>query len=516
MTKLYDVIISGAGPVGLLLACELGLAGSSVLLLERDVKPESAWKSNPVGFRGLHLPSIELLYRRGLLDKLYDLSERPHLPPKGPGMQFGGHFAGIPLNLNQLDLNRWKYRLPGPSLMPGPITIDRIEAVLAERAESLGVTILRGHGFKRIVKENDNDITVEAGEEGTTFRGRWLVGCDGGRSVIRHAAGFEFAGTEATLTGYVVHCDLDHPDRLVPGFQPTRNGMYIFRKPDTVYLMDFDGGAGRTQELSRERIQDILNRVTGKTDVQITAIHLATAFTDRSKQATEYRRGRVLLAGDAAHIHPPLGAQGMNTGLGDAMNLGWKLAASVRRERENGGGSGGTDYELVDTYEKERHPIGEFVLEWNRSQVAALRPDETGYAVQKLIRDLINTDDGVNHFIDRVWGLSQRYDLGGEAHPAAGRSTPDFTFMDGSRLGPKMEGGRGILVDFENDGEFKDLIANGAYEGRVDYIGADVEDRRGIRALLIRPDGFVAWAVEEKSENDIDGLKKALEKWFEF
>ncbi|KAI8223811.1 Monoogygenase [Colletotrichum sp. SAR 10_86] len=512
MTQLYDVIVAGAGPVGLLLACEVALAGASVLILERDAKPESEWKSNPVGFRGLHLPSIELLYRRDLLGKLYDLTNRPHTPPKGPGMQFGGHFAGIPLNLNQLDLNRWKYRLPGPSLMPGPITIDRIEAVLTERAESLGVTILRGHGFKRIVEETQSGITVEAGDEGQNFRGRWLVGCDGGRSVIRKAAGFEFAGTEATFTGYVVHCDLDHPDRLVPGFVPTRHGMYIFRKPDMVYLMDFDGGAGQKAEHSLGRLQDILNRVTGKPDdVRMTKIHLATPFTDRSKQVTTYRRGRVLLAGDAAHIHPPLGGQGMNCGLGDAMNLGWKLAASVRQEQQSPDGK--ANFELIDTYEKERYPIGEFVLEWNRSQVAALQPNETGYAVQKLVRDLIATDDGANHFIDRVWGLSQRYDLGSDVHPAAGRSAPDFTFKDGTRLGPKMEQGRGMLIDFEDDGTLKDLVTE-KYEKGLDYIGADVEDRRGIRALLIRPDGFVAWAVEEGAEVNFDELNVALKKWF--
>ncbi|KAF5520038.1 Monoogygenase [Colletotrichum aenigma] len=512
MTQLYDVIVAGAGPVGLLLACEVALAGASVLILERDAKPESEWKSNPVGFRGLHLPSIELLYRRDLLGKLYDLTNRPHTPPKGSGMQFGGHFAGIPLNLNQLDLNRWKYRLPGPSLMPGPITIDRIEAVLTERAESLGVTILRGHGFNWIVEETQSGITVEAGEEGQNFRGRWLVGCDGGRSAIRKAAGFEFAGTEATFTGYVVHCDLDHPDRLVPGLVPTRHGMYIFRKPDMVYLMDFDGGAGQKAEHSLERLQDILNRVTGKPDdVRMTKIHLATPFTDRSKQVTTYRRGRVLLAGDAAHIHPPLGGQGMNCGLGDAMNLGWKLAASVRQEQRSPDGK--ANFELIDTYEKERYPIGEFVLEWNRSQVAALQPNETGYAVQKLVRDLIATDDGANHFIDRVWGLSQRYDLGSDVHPAAGRSAPDFTFKDGTRLGPKMVQGRGMLIDFEDDGTLKDLVTE-KYEKRLDYIEGDVEDRRGIRALLIRPDGFLAWAVEEGAEVNVDELHVALERWF--
>ncbi|KAF6840943.1 monooxygenase FAD-binding protein [Colletotrichum plurivorum] len=514
MDKTYDVIVAGAGPVGLLLACELGLAGASVVVLERDGDPSSAWKTNPVGMRGLHLPSIELLYRRGLLGKLYDMAERPHSVPKGPGFTFGGHFAGIPLNLHKLDLSRWKYRLPGPSLMPAPISIDRIEAVLAERAESLGVTILRGHPFGKIVAEDDTGITVEtAGNDARTFRGRWLVGCDGGHSAVRKAAGIDFVGTQATLTGYVVHCDLDEPEKLAPGFQPTKAGMYIFRKPDAVYLMDFDGGAGRDAELTPERLQQVMDRVTGKTDVRMKKVHLASAFTDRGKQAKEYRKGRVLLAGDAAHIHPPLGAQGMNTGLGDALNLGWKLAATVRKEKAQGGGS---DSALLDTYQRERYPIGEFVLDWNRAQVAALQPNETGYAVMKLMRDLITTTDGANHFIDRVWGLSQRYDLGEGVPDVVGRSAPDIPLSDGTRLGPKMETGRGLLVDFSGDDSLKGLVADGRFKDRVEYVSVDADDKLGIRAMLIRPDGFVAWAVEEGSEADMDACKDALEKWFGF
>ncbi|TDZ22865.1 Monoogygenase [Colletotrichum sidae] len=507
MTNQYDVVIIGAGPVGLLLACELALGKTSVIVLEREASPVSPWKEEPTGMRGLHLPSSEILWRRGLLEKIWTLEGRPHGPTKTPGFQFAGHFAGIPLNLSQLDLDRWKYRLRGPSLMGGPITIALIERVLAERAESLGVEIHRGCGFERIVQQSADGVTIEAGEETQTFHAKWLIGCDGGRSQVRKAAEIDFPGTDATLTGYVIHCDLDHPERLSPGFQPTKQGMYIFRKPGALYLMDFDGGAGQTREPSQQRLQEVMERVVGRTDIKLEKVHLASAFTDRGKQATTYRKGRVLLAGDAAHIHPPLGAQGMNAGLGDAMNLGWKLAATVRGEEK-----GVRAFTVLDTYTSERHPVGQWVLEWNYAQVAALKPDVTGYAVQKLMRDLIATDDGTNYFIDNVWGLSQRYGDGEGVHPVVGRSAPDFTFKDGSRLGPKLEGGRGLFIDFE-DVDLEKAVKR--FE-RVDYLGQNVEDRRGIRALLIRPDGFVAWAVEEGDEPDAEGLETELKKWFSY
>lgn len=513
MTKAYDVIIAGAGPVGLLLACELSLARTSVLVLERDPSPESPWKGKVLGFRGLQTSSNEAFYRRGLLQKFFDDSERPNAPPKGPRIQFGGHFAGIPLNANKIDLNRWKYKLPGPTLMPGPTTIEKTETILTERAESLGVEIIRGHAFDSILAEDENGITVGTRENGQSFRGRWLVGCDGGRSTIRKAAGFEFTGTEATLTGYALHCDVDHPERLQKGFVLTDNGMYISTPMGALHLLDFDGGAGQKNEFSQGRMQDVLNRITGKTDVQITKIHLASAWTDRSKQVTTYRKGRVLLAGDAAHIHPPLGAQGMNAGLGDAMNLGWKLAATIRMEQSQ---FHKADFSLLDTYEKERHPVGAAVLDWNRAQVATLQPTPTGRAVKALMKDLINTDDGVNHFIDRVWGLSQRYTLGTDLHPLIGYSVPDFTFKDGTKLGPKLEAGRGLLVSFEDKNDLKETVSSGRYDGMIEYLGQDVEDRLGLGAVLIRPDGFVAWVSKDNEEPDIGELETALKTWFDF
>jgi hypothetical protein len=293
---------------------------------------------------------------------------------------------------------------------------------------------------------------------------------------------------------------------LKRGFIVTKNGMYGMG-PESLHLVDFDPDGlayDRTQEITLAHIQDVLNRVSGNTDVKIAKIHLASSFTDRSKQATSYRKGRILLAGDAAHIHSPLGAQGMNVGLGDAMNLGWKLAATIR----------GADLALLDTYESERRPIAASVLESTRLQISTLQPDLFGAAIQNLIRDFIDTTDGTNLFIDRMWGLSQRYDLG-VAHPLVGCSAPDFELDDGSRLGPKMTRGRGLLVDFEDDVAMKQLVG-GKYEARVDYLSVGAKDRRGLKALLVRPDGVVAWAAEENTKPDVGAAKAALERWFEF
>lgn len=523
MTKLYDVIIAGAGPVGLFLACELGLRRISVLVLERNAQQESPWKVEPLGLRGLNTQSIEAFYRRGLLGKLFNLDERPTYLGKKPGFQFGGHFAGIKINANLLDLDRWKYRLPGPALAPGATSMDQVEKILTERAESLGVKILRGHSVNSI-SQDETSVRVEAGDSHShSFRGKWLIGCDGGRSIVRKEAGFEFLGTEAKVTGYATHIELDGRDKLKPGFNVSKTGMYINVPNGAFHLIEFDdAGFDRSQDLTQEHLQDVLNRAIGRTDVTITKVHLASSYTDRSMQVTSYRKNRVLLAGDAAHIHSPLGAQGMNVGLGDAMNLGWKLADTIQLERDqenqkiSGSTGTGPDLSLLDTYESERHPIAAWVLDWTRAQVTALKPDPFGRATRALMEDLIQTDDGANLFIDRIWGLSQRYTLGEEpvhAHPLVGSSSPDFVFVDGSRLGSKLEAGRGLLLDFGRDSGLEGLV-RGMYDGKVDYLGEDAKEKCGLSALLIRPDGIVAWVVEDKAEPDLDAAKAALDEWY--
>ncbi|KAJ6439411.1 nitrosoguanidine resistance protein SNG1 [Purpureocillium lavendulum] len=509
---LYDVIVVGAGPVGLLLACELALARASVLVLERDCTADSPWKADPLGFRGLNTQSLESLHRRGLLDKIVDVGKRPLAPnmKKGASFQSGGTFAGIMLDAGKLDLDRYKYCMPGPALLPSPIIVGPFEQKLTEHAEALGVCISRGGGgFARIAAQDTKSVTVET-EAGERLNGRWLVGCDGARSAVRKAAGIEFTGTEARFTGYAAHCDLDHPERLKPGFHPTDNGMYIFRPPNMIYLTDFDGGAfDRSQEITRDHLQGVFGRVSGIVDVAITKVHDGLAFTDRCRQASCYRKDRVLVAGDAAHIHAPLGGQGLNLGLGDAMNLGWKLGATVRAESRNGEAG----LTLLDTYEAERYPAATRMLAWTRTQVSAIAPDEHGKALRGFIHDVMKTDDGINLILDRTWGLSQRYDLG-DLHPLVGSSAPDLELSDGSRLGDKLRTGRGVLFNLRGDARLKKLIVDGSYEDRVDYHELSAEDGRGLHAFVVRPDGVVAWAADDGGEVNVPAAQAALGRWF--
>jgi hypothetical protein len=249
-------------------------------------------------------------------------------------------------------------------------------------------------------------------------------------------------------------------------------------------MVDFDGGAfHRTQPTTREHVQAVLRRISG-TDVTLTALRLATTWTDRACQATAYRNGRVLLAGDAAHIHSPLGGQGLNLGLGDAMNLGWKLASTIRGVAPAG---------LLDSYARERHPVGAQVLDWSRAQVALMRPSRSSRALEAIIRDLIDTRDGATYFAERVWGVSLRYDLGG-SHPLVGASVPDFELADGTKLGEYLRNGKGLLLDFDAGTPFQALASR--WRGRFTYVASDAKDRLGLSAVLVRPDGIVAWVGE--------------------
>jgi hypothetical protein len=302
----------------------------------------------------------------------------------------------------------------------------------------------------------------------------------------------------------------------VPGFHITDKGMYIYLPPNGLHVMDFDRpDFDRKQEITLEHLQEAFHRVRGASDVSITKVHLVSSNTDRCKQASTYRKGRVLLAGDSAHINSPIGAQGMNLGLGDAMNLGWKLAATVKQESKSDGKP--VDLGLLDTYEAERHAIATWVLEWTRAQVTTLQPNPYGRAMRKVVEDLIATKDGTNLMIGRVWGFAQRYQLGdteAHSHELIGTSHPDFEFNDGSRLGPKFENGKGCLVNFTNNAALKDLAEDEKYASRVNYIDMAAKNTCGLGALLIRPDGIVAWLSEEKDEPDLSAAKAAFDQWF--
>ncbi len=497
---IYDVIISGAGPVGLFLACELALAQCSVLILEKAGDPHSQLKQIPFGIRGLSAPTIEALYRRGLLEEL-EVPKRlknPHSTTVHGARRQVGHFAGIPFYDDNIDTSQWKYHLPGSTDTSLVAEIEELESILARRAEALGVGIKRGLAITAFY-QTAKGVSVQSDDH--SFKGKWLVGCDGSRSVVRKAGGFEFAGTEPEFTGYSTQVDIADPEKLRPGRNVTASGMYLQSQPGYVIIQDFDGGVFHNSEksITLEHVQEVLRRVSN-TDVTINSLHVATTWTDRARQATTYRNGRILLAGDAAHIHAPLGGQGLNLGLGDAMNLGWKLAATIQGKGPEG---------LLDSYYTERHPIGEQVLDWSRAQVAIMGPNPAARALHAIIRDLINTCDGATYFAGRVWGIFTHYPIGGD-HPLVGRSVPNFVFEDGVRMGELMHDGRGILLDFDCSNSLERLVNE--YDGRIKYISGSVKDRPGINAALIRPDGIVAWASE--SDPDDEEIQRAAAHWF--
>jgi len=509
----YDAIIAGGGPVGLFLACELRLAGSSVLLLEKNEDPSTPLKRGWMGARGLNFPSAEAFYRRGLLNDVKAASigwmggERPGMQFTGEGKvsappasapRFAGHFAGIMLDASKVDFSGHQWIIPGPSVGGGMVSLEALECILADRAKQLGVDMRLGHEIFDFTEGTDRVLARTSHGE---FEARWLVGCDGGRSTVRKVAGFEFDGTDPELTGYMAIVEFEDLDGLASGFNLTPRGMYTHGPaPGRVGLVDFDGGHfDRSSEITLEGLQSMLQRVSG-TKVKLKSVEIATSYTDRSRQATTYRKGRILLAGDAAHVHSPFGGQGMNAGLGDAMNLGWKLAAVIK---------GWAPDDLLDTYTAERHPIGEWVLSWTRAQVAVIRPDPHARAIAAVIRDLIATKDGTNYFVEKISGVSTHYNLG-DGHPLIGYSAPDFEFEDGGRLGDLLHDGRGVLLDFRSSASLAAACAG--LQNRLRYVSARAKDDKGLSSLLIRPDGFVAWATGGEADGVV--VEQSVHRWF--
>lgn len=500
-TTIYDVIISGGGPVGLFLACELALAKCRVLILEKVEDPHAPLKQFPFGIRGLSAPTIEALYRRGLLEEL-ELHKRvknPHAIPATtqgpPPPRQAGHFAGISFYENNIDTAQWQHVLPGSPETHLLTEMRELEIVLTRRALALGVEIRRGQAVTGF-HQTTNGVRVQAGDQ--SFHSKWLVGCDGSRSVVRKAGGFDFAGTEPEFTGYSVQVNMADPEKLRPGRNLTPSGLYLQSQPGYFGIQDFDGGAFHQsgKPITLEHVQTVLRRISG-TDVTLTALHMATTWTDRARQATAYRNGRVLLAGDAAHIHSPLGGQGLNLGLGDAMNLGWKLAATIHGKAPEG---------LLDTYYTERYPIGAQVLDWSRAQVAIMKPERGARAMYAIMQDLANTRDGATYIASRIWGVFTHYPL--EGHPLAGHSVPDFTFTAGARLGAFMHDGQWILLDFDGNA----ALSTWAREEGIRYITGQAEDRLGISAALIRPDGIMVWIADGIPH--VNELRQAAARWF--
>jgi 2-polyprenyl-6-methoxyphenol hydroxylase-like FAD-dependent oxidoreductase len=489
---MFDVVIAGGGPVGLFLAGELGLAGCSVVVLEREPQPHSPWRTFPLGLRGLNAGSVEAFYRRDMLPQLLaasggdaEVGADPDAD-RAPAPRSVSHFAGIMLDAAKVDVAALSLRLPGPAMDGLLTTLDAVETVLAERAVKLGVEIVRGAEVTGFTESEDSVVVHAAGAD---FPGRWIVGCDGGRSLVRKLAGFDFVGTTPQLTGYLFVGDVPDRDKLRGGFNVTPAGMYL-RMPAGGYIgmMDFDGGTfDRARPLTSEHLQTVLRRVSG-TSVSVTGVELASSFTDRAMQATTYRQGRVLLAGDAAHVHSPLGGQGLNLGIGDAMNLGWKLAATVRETAPEG---------LLDTYTAERHPVGAGVLDWSRAQVAVMRPGPYSPALQSLMRDLLAGADATTYVWQRTSGM-------------AGRNAPDFRLADGTGLGELLTDGRGVLLDFRADPGLRHMAAG--WTGRIRYVAGPARNDLGYRAVLVRPDAVIAWTSEDGP--DLEGFDQSARRWF--
>lgn len=476
----HDVVIVGAGPVGLFLAIELATAGVKPLVLERLVEPDLTIKAASVG-----AVAAEALERRGLARALDDEHRAfmalmmPALKARfgsGAAKKPGGHFSGMFL-IDQ-DLQR------DPERHMRPVPQEALEKILSARASELGIEIRRGvtvEGFER----DDDGVTVQT--SAGPVSAKYLVGCDGGRSRVRKLAGFEFPGTDPTITGYQAVAVLDAPEKLARGWHRTPRGLVVSGVMQArVFTAEFNGPPpDRDAPITQAEVEASIQRVSG-TDVKILSMTMATRWTDNARQATTYRMGRVLLAGDAAHVHSPFGGQGLNLGLVDAANLGWKLATAVK----------GSDH-LLDSYSAERHPVAARVLENTRAQVALMRPDPLTSALRTIVGDLMKLPEGNRYVGEMLTGVGIRYDLGDD-DPIAGTLAKDklLTLTDGreERLYTLMEKGGGLFVSPSERSLPKTVQHARTKEGP---------------SMLVRPDGCIAWT--DASSKSLDD---ALTRWF--
>jgi 2-polyprenyl-6-methoxyphenol hydroxylase-like FAD-dependent oxidoreductase len=490
-TITAHVVVAGAGPTGLMLACELALAGLPPLVLERLAQPTGLSKA--LALNGRAVDSLDL---RGLLDRFSQTSAQPSLASFT-------HFGGIPLDLSRLSGER-----------PRTLFIKqaRVEQLLEERARELGVEIRRGHSLTDL-QQHATGVTVDVVPEAGgpyEIEAQFLVGCDGGASTVRRAAGIGFPGTEPTslLRLGDVELDLDESVRLPFGVAPLGDGVFrvITREP-------YPAGFDRETPMELDELRESARRVFG-IDMRMSKPRWLSRFTDASRQADRYRAGNVLVAGDAAHIHLPAGGPGLSTGLQDAVNLGWKLAATI---------SGVAAPGLLDTYHAERHPAGRQVLMHTRAQSVLLGPGEHAAALREVFAELLTFDDALRYIVDLVQGTDTRYELpqqDGQLDPLVGRWLPDLiveTDHGTCRSAELLHAARGVLL---TSGDAEGLLASAApWRDRVDCLRARCT-AAGVAApgvVLVRPDGYVAWAVSpgelEKPRAGL-GLPAALERWF--
>ncbi|WP_129843096.1 FAD-dependent monooxygenase [Streptomyces sp. RFCAC02] len=468
----YDVIIAGCGPTGAMLAAELRLHGVRVLVLEKDTEPVS-----PIRVAALHMRSMELMAMRGLLERLQQ---------HGRKRPAGGYFAAIGTPAPE-GLDPAYAHLLG---IQQPVVVRLLE----EHAIHLGARITHGRAVTGLAQD-DEGVTVELAD-GERLRSRFLVGCDGARSTVRTLLGVGFPGEPSrndTLMGEMeagapqeeIAARVSEIGQALPRFQfrPFGGGRYGVVVPGV-------GAGDRAEPPTLEDFRERLRAVAG-TDFGVHSPRWLSRFGDATRLAERYRAGRVLLAGDAAHIHPPIGGQGLNLGVQDAFNLGWKLAAQVR---------GWAPVTLLDTYEAERRPVAAAVLENTRAQTELLSTEPGPRAVRGLLTELMAFDEVNRHLFEKIAATGIRYDVG-EGPDLLGRRLPDIAVKDG-RLYGLLHRGRGLLLDRTG------RLGAAGWSDRVDHL-ADPTAALDVPCVLLRPDGHVAWIGDDQRD-----LDDHLSRWF--
>jgi 3-(3-hydroxy-phenyl)propionate hydroxylase len=477
------VVVAGGGPTGMMLSAELKLAGTDVAIVERRAGQQI--ESSRSG--GLQSRTIEVLDQRGIADRF--LAE-------GRAMQVQ-HYAGIPLDISDFP-TRHNYGLA--------LWQKHFERILAGWVSELGVPVVRDHEVTGFTQD-DAGVDVEL-SDGQSLRADYLVGCDGARSVVRRTAGIEFQGWEPTTSWLIAEAEVT--EETPRGIRRQGAGVHaIGRMEDgrTVRIVLTDPHLVRDGQPTLQDLKDAITAVYG-TDYGVHSPTWISRFNDTTRQAASYRKGRVLLAGDAAHVHPPQGGQGLNTSVQDAVNLGWKLAQVV---------NGTSPHNLLDTYHAERHPVAARVLQNTMAQIALSGTDARTEALRDTVTELLSMDEPRKRMAGMICGLDIHYDLG-EGHPLLGRRMPDLdlvTRKGASRVYEFLHDARPVLLNFSAPGGF-DIAPWAARVQLVDAEHAGIWELPVLgevtapAAVLIRPDGHVAWAGDLTDQ----GLADALSTWF--